>query len=66
MAIDNDKLQQFLGKFVGDLGATVAVGNMVMGHNLGLYKVLAIRTSPPGWAALWRPPGARSRPRCPR
>jgi len=38
-AIDNDKLQQFLGKFVGDLGATVAVGNVVIGHNLGLYKV---------------------------
>jgi hypothetical protein len=41
MAIDNDKLQQFLGKFVGDLGATVAAGNVVIGHNLGLYKVLA-------------------------
>ena len=24
MAIDQDKLQEFLGKFVGDLGATVA------------------------------------------
>ncbi len=41
MAIDNDKLQEFLGKFVTDLGATVAAGNVVLGHNLGLYKALA-------------------------
>jgi len=41
MAIDNDKLQEFLGKFVGDLGATVAAGNVVVGHNLGLYQALA-------------------------
>ncbi|MGH3180640.1 MAG: SAM-dependent methyltransferase, partial [Streptosporangiaceae bacterium] len=41
MAIDNDKLNEFLGKFVTDLGATVAAGNVVIGHNLGLYKALA-------------------------
>jgi ubiquinone/menaquinone biosynthesis C-methylase UbiE len=41
MAIDNDKLQEFLGKFVTDLGATVAAANVVIGHNLGLYKALA-------------------------
>jgi ubiquinone/menaquinone biosynthesis C-methylase UbiE len=41
MAIDNDKLQEFLGRFVGDLGATVAAGNVVIGHRLGLYKALA-------------------------
>ena len=41
MAIDNDKLNEFLGKFVTDLGATVAAGNVVIGHNLGLYKTLA-------------------------
>jgi len=41
MAIDNDKLQEFLGKFVGDLGATVAAGSVVIGHNLGLYKALS-------------------------
>ena len=29
MAIDNDKLMEFLGSFVGDLGATVAAGNVV-------------------------------------
>jgi len=41
MAIDNDKLQDFLHKFVGDLGATVAAGGVVIGHNLGLYRALA-------------------------
>jgi ubiquinone/menaquinone biosynthesis C-methylase UbiE len=41
MAIDNDKLNEFLGKFVTDLGATVAAGNVVIGHRLGLYKALA-------------------------
>jgi ubiquinone/menaquinone biosynthesis C-methylase UbiE len=41
MAIDNDKLNAFLGKFVTDLGATAAAGNVVIGHNLGLYQALA-------------------------
>jgi hypothetical protein len=41
MAIDHDKLQDFLGMFVGDLGATVAAGNVVIGHHLGLCKALA-------------------------
>ena len=41
MAIDTGKLHEFLGKFVGDLGATTAAGNVVIGHNLGLYKALA-------------------------
>jgi ubiquinone/menaquinone biosynthesis C-methylase UbiE len=41
MAIDNDKLQEFLGKFVSDLGATVAAASVVIGHNVGLYKALA-------------------------
>ena len=41
MAIDSDKLNEFLGKFVGDLGATMAAGSVVVGHNLGLYKALA-------------------------
>jgi ubiquinone/menaquinone biosynthesis C-methylase UbiE len=40
MAIDDDKLHEFLGKFVSDLGATAAAGSVVIGHNLGLYKAL--------------------------
>ena len=41
MALDMVKLTEFLGKFVTDLGATVAAGNVVVGHRLGLYGVLA-------------------------
>ena len=41
MAINTDKLQEFLGRFVADLGATVAAGNVVIGHRLGLYQALA-------------------------
>ena len=41
MAVDMDKLQEFLGRFVADLGATFAAGNVVIGHRLGLYRALA-------------------------
>ncbi|GAA3159354.1 class I SAM-dependent methyltransferase [Blastococcus jejuensis] len=40
MAIDTDKLNEFLGRFVTDLGATMAAGNIVVGHRLGLYRAL--------------------------
>jgi SAM-dependent methyltransferase len=41
MAVDNEKLNQFLGRFVGDLGAAVHAGMVVIGEKLGLYKALA-------------------------
>jgi 2-polyprenyl-3-methyl-5-hydroxy-6-metoxy-1,4-benzoquinol methylase len=41
MTIDQDKLGELLGRFVGDLGATIAAGNVVVGHRLGLYRSLA-------------------------
>src|SRR5215468_7819190 len=41
MAVDTGKLQEFLGRFVGDLGATIAAGSVVIGHRLGLYQALA-------------------------
>jgi ubiquinone/menaquinone biosynthesis C-methylase UbiE len=41
MSIDQDKLQEFLGTFVTDLGATIAAGSVVVGHRLGLYRSLA-------------------------
>jgi hypothetical protein len=41
MEIDQDKLMDFLHKFVGDLGATMAAGNVLVGERLGLYRVLA-------------------------
>jgi SAM-dependent methyltransferase len=41
MAIDMDKLNAFIGRFVGDLGAAVHAGLVVIGDKLGLYKALA-------------------------
>ncbi|HET7134482.1 MAG TPA: class I SAM-dependent methyltransferase [Casimicrobiaceae bacterium] len=43
MAVDMDKLNAFIGKFVGDLGATVNAGMVVIGERLGLYKALSER-----------------------
>ena len=40
-AINMDQLNAFLGKFVGDLGASVHAGMVVIGEKLGLYKALA-------------------------
>ncbi len=39
--LDMDKLNQFVGQFVTDLGATVHAGLVVIGEKLGLYKALA-------------------------
>jgi SAM-dependent methyltransferase len=41
MALDMDKLNAFVGRFVGDLGAAVHTGMVVIGERLGLYKALA-------------------------
>src|SRR2546421_5931083 len=41
MTIDEGRLHQFLGRFVGDLGAPVHAANVVIGDKLGLYKALA-------------------------
>jgi len=48
MAINEGKLNEFITKFVGDLGATVAAGNVVIGHRLGYYKALAEAPATPG------------------
>ena len=42
MPVDMDKLNAFLGRFVGDLGAAVHTGMVVIGERLGLYKALAL------------------------
>jgi ubiquinone/menaquinone biosynthesis C-methylase UbiE len=41
MALNMDKLNAFVGQFVGDLGAAVHSGMVVIGEKLGLYKALA-------------------------
>ena len=47
MAIDQDKLNDFLGKFVADFGATFHAGMVVIGEKLGLYKALAKKPMTP-------------------
>jgi SAM-dependent methyltransferase len=39
--MNQDTLMQFVGRAVGDLGATMAAGGIVVGHRLGLYRGLA-------------------------
>lgn len=55
MTVDAKKMEQFLGKFVNDLGATVHAGMVVIGDRLGLYKALAAGPlSAPELAAITR------------
>jgi ubiquinone/menaquinone biosynthesis C-methylase UbiE len=46
-ALNMDKLMEFVGRFAGDLGATIAAGNVVVGHRLGLYQALAAGPATP-------------------
>ena len=41
MNINENKLNELLGRFVGDLGATMHAGSIVIGEKLGLYKAMA-------------------------
>jgi SAM-dependent methyltransferase len=47
-ALDMNKLNAFIGQFVGDLGAAVHAGMVVIGEKLGLYKALAAGPMTPG------------------
>jgi hypothetical protein len=39
--INEDKMHQFLGKVVGDFGASLSSSLAYIGQKLGLYKALA-------------------------
>jgi SAM-dependent methyltransferase len=39
--IDEAKLNEFIGRFVGDLGAALSAANVVIGDRLGLYRAMA-------------------------
>jgi 2-polyprenyl-3-methyl-5-hydroxy-6-metoxy-1,4-benzoquinol methylase len=39
--VNQDKLNKFLGKFVGDFGATLHGATVIVGEKLGLYKAMA-------------------------
>ena len=41
MQIDQDKLNQFLGQMVGELGAAMNAALVLVGEKLGLYKAMA-------------------------
>jgi SAM-dependent methyltransferase len=41
MAIDEAKLQQLLGKMLGEAGAAMGIGLVLLGDKFGLYKTLA-------------------------
>jgi 2-polyprenyl-3-methyl-5-hydroxy-6-metoxy-1,4-benzoquinol methylase len=43
MAVDQSKLDAFMGGFVHDLGAVMHAATVVVGDQLGLYKALAAR-----------------------
>jgi len=42
LSVDQDKLNQFVSKFVGDLGASMHGPSVLIGEQLGLYKALAV------------------------
>jgi ubiquinone/menaquinone biosynthesis C-methylase UbiE len=41
MTVNEQKLMEFVHRFIGDLGATMAAGGIVIGDRLGLYRALA-------------------------
>ncbi|MGX9670516.1 class I SAM-dependent methyltransferase [Mycobacterium sp. HM-7] len=41
MPVDEDKLNEFLGRAIGDMGAAISAGLVLIGDRLGLYKALA-------------------------
>jgi SAM-dependent methyltransferase len=45
MALDESKLNEFMGRFVHDLGAVMHAATVVVGDKLGLYKALAEKPS---------------------
>ena len=41
MSLNQDRLNEFLGRAVIDIGATLHAGLVLIGEKLGLYKTLA-------------------------
>jgi SAM-dependent methyltransferase len=41
MLVNQDKLQEFLGKAIGDIGAAMSANMVLLGDRLGLYKAMA-------------------------
>jgi hypothetical protein len=47
VTVDQDALLEFIGRFVADLGSTMAAGSVVVGHRLGLYSAMAVGPATP-------------------
>src|SRR5690348_12601362 len=43
MEVDTDRLNSFMGKMIGDIGAAMNASLMLIGDRLGLYKALAAK-----------------------
>jgi 2-polyprenyl-3-methyl-5-hydroxy-6-metoxy-1,4-benzoquinol methylase len=61
MAINEEKLNQFLGNCVTDFGATMHAGLVVIGESLGLYKAMAEAGKPLAPAELAERTGTNER-----
>ncbi len=42
MAVDQDKLNEFMCKAIGDVGAALSANMVLLGDKLGLYKTMAM------------------------
>ena len=51
MEVNEDRLNSFMGKMIGDVGAAMSASLMLLGDKLGLYKALA-KDGPMDAAAL--------------
>ena len=61
MAINEEKLNQFLGSGVNDFGATMHAGLVVIGETLGLYKAMSAAGKPLAPAELAEKTGTNAR-----
>lgn len=61
MALDEEKFNQLLGKFVADFGATFHAGLVVIGEQLGLFKAMKEAGAPVSSAELAERTGTHER-----
>ena len=60
MEVNEDRLNSFMGKMIGDVGAAMSASLMLLGDKLGLYKALA-KDGPMDAAALAKATGTAER-----
>ena len=60
MEVDTDRLNSFMGKMIGDVGAAMNASLMLLGDRLGLYKALA-KKGPMNSAELAKATGTAER-----